>query len=1131
MRLRLLVPVVFLALAAADAADAARAVSAFATHMDLRLALLALHAVLRTAVALAFAFFTAQRSEPRRRARGPVAFLACAVAMLAVVPVAGPGAGTPSALLLAGDAVAAGGSLWIFASVLALGRCFSVLPEARGLITRGPYRLVRHPVYLGEIVALAGLTIAAPALGHLAILAVFVAAQLTRMRLEEAALTEAFPEYAAYAARTRRLLPAPKVALGVATVAVAVLAVAAIPAQAGARRHHRTPAARRHHRAQVIAGLREPGLQSPANDASVQSLPTFEWAPVANAASYQFELAADPRFGSLVQRALSGQGSLQTHNTAATLDKAVPDGAYWWRVRALTAKGSVGAWSPVRRIVKAWTAAPQITGGDGAAVSWPTTPLVLRWSSVPYATKYVVSIATDPALSNLVLGTASQPNETQGTSFALPVSLAPGSYYWAVTPLDAEGHRGARSRLATFQWTWPTAMTTWVTDLNHDPRVFDPMFSWNPVPGAARYEVEVSTAEEFPAGSKWCCSGTTTGTSLAPLQVLANNNYYWRVRAIDARGNAGVWNYGQSFTKAFDSVTPSIPNLTVRDVNGGALTGLETDVPIVTWDPVPGASRYEVQLGDYNSSGRYCDWTLAGSSGYHADTATTAWTPLARTSSRPFSEAWPSPQQDSALPTGPNATYCVRVLARSDDDAQHTQVTSEWTYLNGYNNPAFTFTTPPTGSTCAITPASNYRLPATGSVTPRTPYFSWEAVPGAGGYYVVIARDAGFTQVVDVGFTDVNAYAPRLAGGTPLSDETTAYYWAVIPAVSSSGAGVCSDPQHNNPQSFDKSSAPPVPFSPANGAVVSTQPTFEWGASPENGGAPEKGRATENARNYRLQVSQDPTFGNPIDDVTTDATAYTSSSTYPADTAIYWRVRANDWNGQGLNWSPTWTFVRRLPVPSPIQDNPTGGPEIPPLSWTPVQGAISYDLHLEEPNGVKKDFTFEAPSATVVKYYGTGIWRWQVRAEFPTGFGGKVAGGYSAPLASLLTLPAPSGVIGVKTGTRLVVSWNPDPAAKQYEVDVSTTDGFLTTVDSHRTDSTSWAPNVDLTAAANRRLLFWRVAAIDEGGNVGAFATGSFGKPPATPRCTLVKRKVKGRSVKVKRCKASGGKRPKRGRH
>jgi len=44
-------------------------------------------------------------------------------------------------------------------AVLFLGRSISLLPQARRLVTRGPYALVRHPLYLGELVALAGVAL------------------------------------------------------------------------------------------------------------------------------------------------------------------------------------------------------------------------------------------------------------------------------------------------------------------------------------------------------------------------------------------------------------------------------------------------------------------------------------------------------------------------------------------------------------------------------------------------------------------------------------------------------------------------------------------------------------------------------------------------------------------------------------------------------------------------------------------------------------------------------------------------------------------------------------------------------------------------------------------------------------
>ena len=81
------------------------------------------------------------------------------------------------------------------------------MPEARTLVTGGPYAYARHPLYGVEIITIIGtaLQFAQPWAGLIALLVAVLL--VIRSRYEEGVLEAAYPEYAAYRARTKRFIP------------------------------------------------------------------------------------------------------------------------------------------------------------------------------------------------------------------------------------------------------------------------------------------------------------------------------------------------------------------------------------------------------------------------------------------------------------------------------------------------------------------------------------------------------------------------------------------------------------------------------------------------------------------------------------------------------------------------------------------------------------------------------------------------------------------------------------------------------------------------------------------------------------------------------------------------------------
>jgi protein-S-isoprenylcysteine O-methyltransferase Ste14 len=93
-------------------------------------------------------------------------------------------------------------------AVCTLGMNFSFGPEARQLVVRGPYRIVRHPVYLAEILMSCGVLLSNLRLTMVAGECAVVALQIVRIHAEDRLLGNTFPMFHEFESVTRfRLVP------------------------------------------------------------------------------------------------------------------------------------------------------------------------------------------------------------------------------------------------------------------------------------------------------------------------------------------------------------------------------------------------------------------------------------------------------------------------------------------------------------------------------------------------------------------------------------------------------------------------------------------------------------------------------------------------------------------------------------------------------------------------------------------------------------------------------------------------------------------------------------------------------------------------------------------------------------
>ena len=315
------------------------------------------------------------------------------------------------------------------------------------------------------------------------------------------------------------------------------------------------------------------------NDA--QGRPTLKWNAVTGAAKYE------------VYRARSLNGDYIKYSTVTgtsyTNTSYIENGnTYYYKVRALDANGTAGAWSSVVSVTyKQTLSAPTVTGGNDAQ-GRPT----LTWKAVTGAAKYEVYRARSRSGEYIKYSTVT------GTSYTNISYIENGNtYYYKVRALDANGTAGAWSSIVsvTYKQTLSAPTVTGGNDAQGRPTL-----KWNAVTGAAKYEVYRARS----MNGDYIKYSTVTGTSYTNTSYIENGNtYYYKMRALDANGTAGAWS---SIVSVTYKQTLSAPTVT----GGNDAQGR----PTLKWNAVTGAAKYEVYRAR-SRSGEYIKYsTVTGTS-------------------------------------------------------------------------------------------------------------------------------------------------------------------------------------------------------------------------------------------------------------------------------------------------------------------------------------------------------------------------------------------------------------------------------------------------------------------------------------------------------------------------------------
>ena len=319
-------------------------------------------------------------------------------------------------------------------------------------------------------------------------------------------------------------------------------------------------------------------LEMTVNDDTLE----FDWSNSADdktgIQAYTFEYADNSNFNNSTSRVVA-TSDIDMH--------ILPEGNYYWRVKATDGAGNTSAWSDTEYFAID-TSAPTAPSGLNDLVSGATAELDWNDSTdnISGVQSYLVEYADNAGFSNAV----SQSTAISEIDFT---GLTDGTWYWRVKAEDYNDNESAWSSVNSFliDTTGPSAPALLSCSLNGN----DAYLTWSASTDAAEgsglkeYIVECADNPEFSNAIQQVVSGCEL-----QLTGLSGGVYYWRVMATDNYSNSSDWSGTDAFS--IDTAAPTVPaGLSVDIDGGGALLDWNDSDDGVNGS---GVKQYVVQYAD-----------------------------------------------------------------------------------------------------------------------------------------------------------------------------------------------------------------------------------------------------------------------------------------------------------------------------------------------------------------------------------------------------------------------------------------------------------------------------------------------------------------------------------------------------